>query len=116
SELVGPSGRVYTVEPIPLTFDILRSNVRKLGLKNIELSNCAISDTNGRVTMQVPKYDSGGAYFYSAHIQQAPPDPALRCLAIPSRTIDALLEKAPSSVQFIKCDVEGHELSCIRGA
>ena len=57
SELVGASGRVHSVEPIPLTFDILRSNVRKLGLRNVELKNCAISDTDGYVTMEVPRFD-----------------------------------------------------------
>ncbi len=63
SELVGPLGRVYSIEPIPLTFEILSSNVKKFGLKNLELINCAISDNNGSVTMEVPLYDSGGENF-----------------------------------------------------
>jgi tRNA A58 N-methylase Trm61 len=32
SELVGRDGCVYSIEPIPLTFEILYSNVKKLGL------------------------------------------------------------------------------------
>ena len=59
ADLVGISGRVYSVEPVALTFDILRSNAHKLGLKNVELHNFAISDTNGYVTMEVPRYGWG---------------------------------------------------------
>jgi FkbM family methyltransferase len=115
SECVGPSGRVIGVEPIPPTFDILRSNVRKLGLTNVELKNCAISDAEGQVRMRVPRYDSGGENFYGARIDEGGVDDSFRSFVVPTTTIDALLLGA-SRVQFIKCDVEGHELNCIRGA
>ena len=114
SEIVGPSGRVFGVEPIPLTFDILRSNVRKLGSENIELRNCAISDTDGFVTMEVPKYDSGGENFYESRIVREQAANHLRTVVIPSLTIDSLF--AGRRVHFIKCDTEGHELCCIQGA
>ena len=111
------SGRVYSVEPIPLSFEILRSNVQRWGLKNVELINCAISDINGHVTMEVPLYESGGENFYGAHIvtkevRHLP----LRKVVVPSATIDSLFSELDSVIYFIKCDVEGHELSCIRGA
>jgi FkbM family methyltransferase len=114
SEIVGASGRVFSVEPIPLTFDILRSNVRKLGSKNIELRNCAISDTVGQVIMEVPKYDSGGENFYESRIVREQADNHLRTVVIPASTIDSLVSGRP--VHFIKCDTEGHELCCIQGA
>jgi FkbM family methyltransferase len=115
SERVGPLGRVCSVEPIPLTFDILRSNVRKLALENVDLENCAISDMDGQVAMRVPKYDSGGENFYAARIEQVETTDALRSFVVPVTTVDSLFSKA-SAVHFIKCDVEGHELSCVRGA
>src|SRR5262249_2235477 len=94
SELVGASGRVYSVEPIPLTFEILRFNVRRWGLKNVELFNCAISDINGHVTMEVPLYESGGENFYgsrivSEEVQRWP----LRRVVAPSATIDSLFSE-----------------------
>jgi FkbM family methyltransferase len=115
SERVGPSGRVITVEPIPSTFDILRSNVRKLGLSNVEAKNYAISDTEGQVKMQVPKYDSGGENFYGARIEGGEMGDSVRSFVVPATTVDALLSTVPL-VHFIKCDVEGHELNCIQGA
>lgn len=117
SELVGMSGRVYSIEPIPLTFEILRFSVRRWKLKNVELINCAISDTEGYVTMEVPLYESGGENFYGARIathevQQQP----LRRVRVPSTTVDSLFSELNPVISFIKCDVEGHDLKCIRGA
>jgi FkbM family methyltransferase len=115
SQCVGPSGRVISVEPIPFTFDILRSNLRKLGLRNVEAKNCAISDLQGQVRMQVPKYDSGGENFYEARVGEGEASNAVRSFVLPATTLDGLLSTWPF-VHFIKCDVEGHELNCIRGA
>jgi FkbM family methyltransferase len=117
SELVGMSGRVYSVEPIPLTFEILRFNVQTWRLKNVELINCAISDINGCATMEVPLYESGGENFYGARVvtekvQHGP----LRRVGVLSATVDSLFSELDPAIYFIKCDVEGHDLSCIRGA
>jgi FkbM family methyltransferase len=114
SHLVGASGRVYSVEPVPLTFEILQSNVKKLGLKNVELSNCAISNTNGHVMMEIPRYDLGGENFYEARVVNGQERSSLRTVKVMSTTIDSLLSALP--IRFVKCDVEGHELSCLRGA
>ena len=44
SELVGPDGHVYSIEPFGPTFEILCYNIRKLSLDNVEPVNVAISD------------------------------------------------------------------------
>jgi FkbM family methyltransferase len=116
SELVGVDGRVYSIEPIPLTFEILRSNIKKLGLKNVELINCAISNTNGRVTMEVPLYELGGENFYKARIVGSNTNSSLRQVKVESKTIDYIFSKLALNISFIKCDVEGHEFQCIKGA
>lgn len=116
SELVGIDGCVYSIEPIPLTFDILLSNVKKLGLKNIEAINCAISDSNGSVIMEVPLYESGGENFYQAKIVCENTDNSLRRVRVKSKTIDSLFSELPQDISFIKCDVEGHEFRCTKGA
>jgi FkbM family methyltransferase len=116
SELVRPDGRVYSIEPIPLSFEILCSNVRKLGLQNVELINCAVSDFNGTVTMQVPLDESGVENFYQASVVLDDIRNDLRTFKIESRTIDSLFTGLQENLSFIKCDVEGHELNCIKGA
>ena len=116
SELVGIPGHVYSVEPIPLTFEILRSNVMKLGLKNVKLINYAISDINESVTMEIPLYESGGENFYRAKIVEGNTNSLLRRVRVESKTIDYLFSKLAYNISFIKCDVERHELNCIKGA
>jgi protein-L-isoaspartate O-methyltransferase len=60
SKIVGTEGRVYSFEPVPQRFQILRSNIRRLSLKNVQPVNCAISASNGLLRMEVPSYESGG--------------------------------------------------------
>jgi FkbM family methyltransferase len=114
SDLVSESGHVYSVEPVPSTFALLLSNVKKLGLRNVELKNCAISSSDGSVTMQVPKYKFGGENFYEARVVGEAQVNSLKRVEVPCFTIDSLFYELP--VSFIKCDVEGHELNVIKGA
>ena len=115
ADLVGPEGRVYSVEPVPTTFDLLRANLRSLGLDQVECLNCAISDSEGVVAMEIPQYETGGDNFYRARI--AEPDGSTKATCrIPAQTIDRTFADGERPIAFVKCDVEGHELACIRGA
>jgi FkbM family methyltransferase len=116
SDLVGDEGRVYSVEPFPLNFDILRLNVRKLKISNVELINCAISETSGRLTMEVPTFAEFGESFYDARIIPAGAKSSLRQAEVDVQTVDALFSDLPRQVAFVKCDVEGQELQTLRGA
>ncbi|MCH7664251.1 MAG: FkbM family methyltransferase [Chloroflexi bacterium] len=115
ADLVGVAGRVYSIEPVPLTFEILCSNVRKLGIRNVELIKCAISDNNSRVTMEIPLYESGGENFYEARIVDDGSESSLRRVMVESKAIDSLFSELLYDISFIKCDVEGHETNCIKG-
>src|SRR5689334_13567390 len=50
SALVGPTGKVKAFEPVQETFAALSRNIRRLGLKNVEVYNLAIFDRQGRVS------------------------------------------------------------------
>lgn len=116
AELVGPRGRVYSIEPVPETFDILTSNVSRLGLSNVVPLRYAVSDSDGeRVRLVVPK---GGPFGlenpYRARIVRGPAQG--REVIAATCTLDRLFARRPGHVSFVKCDVEGHELACLRGA
>ena len=117
SELAGPDGHVYSIEPFGPTFEILSYNVRKLNLNNVEPIKVAMSDSGAVVTMALPYNSSGAETHYRASIVA---DRAGECnkeqMSVQAITIDSRFLSACEKISFIKCDVEGHELACIKGA
>jgi FkbM family methyltransferase len=116
SDLVGPQGRVYSVEPFPINYEILKRNVGKLKLHNVELINCAVSDQKGRLTMEIPTFDEMGESFYDARLIPAGAESSLRHAEVDVKTVDDMFAGIPRGVSFVKCDVEGQELQTLRGA
>lgn len=117
SDLVGPDGHVYSIEPFPPTFEILCYNVRKLRLDNVELINVAISDSQAIVTMALP-YDSSGAetHYRASIITHHAEKGKTETANVQATTIDSRFLSVSGTISFIKCDVEGHELACLKGA
>ena len=116
SDRVGDTGTVYSVEPFPLNFEILQLNVQKLGLSNVRLINCAVSQESGKFIMEVPTFAEFGESFYDARLVPAGGTSFLRQAEVDVETVDALLADRSRAISFIKCDVEGQELQTLRGA
>ncbi len=116
ADLVGPGGRVYSIEPVPETFDILTSNVARFRLSNVVPLRYAVSDCDGqRVRLVVPK--SGPFGLENPYRARIVSRPALgREIIAETRTLDSLVAGRHTAVSFVKCDVEGHELACLHGA
>ncbi len=125
---VGPQGRVVAVEPIPRTFDALSASMKKLYPERVVTIQSCISEKAGEVTMSVPDYAGGGANYYESKIVEQSTIGGQK-FTVPAMTLDQLTETAgrsedhsrptnqtPDSISLIKIDVEGHELSVIRGA
>jgi FkbM family methyltransferase len=117
SSHVGSQGIVYSIEPIPESYQLLRYITKKLNLANVKLFDCAVSDRNDVVTMEVPLTASGEENLYEARITpNAGGAHSSRTLTVTTRTIDSLIPWKEHPVSFIKCDVEGHELPCLKGS
>lgn len=67
-EIVGPTGRVIAVEPIPETFALLAENARHAGHGNVSLLNCAASERTAILGMEIPRWSDGLDNYYQAHV------------------------------------------------
>jgi FkbM family methyltransferase len=115
--LVGADGLVWSVEPIPQTFDILSYEIRKFRWSNVKAFNVAISDSEGTVEMEIPHSKRGGESWYGARIISGETQhPNWRSVAVRTVKLDSMTAKNDRPVSFIKCDAEYHELSCLQGA
>ncbi len=110
SKLTGNKGRVYAFEPNP---ELLPSLRRTMGsIENTELLEMALSDSTGEMRLFVPE-DASMASLSDWTQGIAGNVHTVTCLM---KRIDDLVESGKLPVpQFIKCDVEGAELSVFRG-
>jgi len=108
SNLVGATGRVLAVEPVPETFEILTSNVLLFPFKNVSLFNVAASNQPAIIGMEIPFFSSGLKNYYMASITDKKTGLYVYCIPI-----DALPMCNP--VRMIKIDAEGHEYQILLG-
>ena len=115
---VGPIGQVYSIEPIPETFQVLSGILRKLGLVNVIPMNYAMSSAEGTTIMRVPQHEYGGNNFYRAQIdaKESGASSSMPVYTVPMCSLDSQFLDLASRITFIKCDVEGHELAVVKGA
>ena len=114
SQCVGRDGIVFALEPVPSTCEVLEHNVRRLGLANVCILRLAASDVMGDAVVSVPIGEVGEWQHYLATLEVAPgPCHSIR---VRTDTLDNLTKGCDRPISFIKCDVEGHELPCLRGA
>lgn len=111
---VGPSGLVYSFEPMPETFSFLAHNMQALGLRQVRPHRIALSNQSGEGHMAVPEYPQGGPNFYEAHLVAADAPGGQGGILL--RRLDDLLQAEPRPIAFMKVDVEGHEWELAQGA
>ena len=120
-ELVGESGRVYVAEPFPNSRYFLEKNV----LPSTCVLSMALSDTSGRSELYT---DAFGGFTNSLvreftaesnaskSVSQKKRNVDLGKIEVNTITVDDLCRKFVISPNFIKIDVEGAELSVLKGA
>jgi FkbM family methyltransferase len=107
SQLAGPKGKVFAVEPIPLFQDIWRQNVKRSGVDNLVLYPYALGAENTTIQMGTPERDGLLRHGMTKVVSSAE-ERYGRTYDVQMRMPDELfadLEK----LDFIKCDVEGFE-------
>ena len=115
SRAVGDSGAVHSFEPLPAMFEELACNVALNQLKNVRLNRLGLADRPGSATMHA--FEVGWEAFSSIGRPPRPEAGSAVSIEIPVETLDAYTaEEGLRRVDLIKLDVEGAELSVVKGA
>ena len=103
---VGKRGLVYSFEPVPEYFDILKKNLSANNLENAEAFQLAVSDQVGTIDL----YQRGGS---SGII----PAQGAKNFKANTSTIDRFLnDQKVERIDLINMDCEGSEFSVLKGA
>jgi FkbM family methyltransferase len=118
SNFVGATGKVMSIEPIPVTYSFLINNIEKLKLLNVETYNVAITEKKYTSQMYIPAGISGENYFRAKFLDMKDNinKMNLRAIEVKCVPLDMLVNSVDRSISFIKIDVEGFEMSVLNGA
>jgi FkbM family methyltransferase len=114
SRLVGSQGRVYAFEPIRTTREALVCVVKDLRLSNVRVLDTAVSDAHGEQAMVVPIDSYGAPLFAQARMTAGEKTDSIH--TVRTVTLDDFALDLDRRCAFVKCDIEGHELACLKGA
>jgi len=100
---------VYAFEPVEELYRILS----RLKLKNARVLNVAVSSTNENLQLRVPMDGSYARYTEASLVDRgAVNDASIKTVPVSCRTLDSF---DIIDCDFIKIDVEGHELDVLKG-
>jgi len=99
-------GKLYSFEPVPEYFKILKDNVSSNGLENVKVYELAVTDQVGRIYFYQKELSSGIVFEEGA-----------KRFEVSTTTIDRFLsEEKIGRIDLIHMDCEGSELLVLRGA
>jgi FkbM family methyltransferase len=112
AELVGSGGRVLAFEADPSIVQILQRNVTLNDLRQVTICDVALSDENDVMAFHPasPRYAGSGSLAAGRYASG-------EVVSVQARKLDDLLaDNTVSRVDLMKIDVEGAELSVLRGS
>ncbi len=121
ASIVGCKGRVFSFEPSPNNFRLLKGNVRMNGYSEIiAVENLAVSTQNERLSLYLSEYNTGDHRVYATteadDIIFNASKRRKAFVTVPSIRLDDYLPKhGILRIDAIKIDVQGAELSVLLG-
>jgi FkbM family methyltransferase len=104
-----PNGQYYLFEPQPTC----AAHILARGLPNTQVFEQAVSSRTGVTTLYVSVSSDIGSLYQRRDYQHETYTP----IRVSTNTIDAIMEQfGLAQIDFIKMDIEGHELDALKGA
>lgn len=107
---VGPNGAVFAFEPQPKQVNYLRTAFAAMRYDNVAIVPMAVSDICGTLPLHVPE---GAGKTHAATLEVKSDSKFTR---VEVTTLDAFIALQDRGPDFLKIDVEGHELAVLEGA
>jgi len=108
ASLVGPSGRVFAIEPQSENFRRLSENVHNNNLQNVSTSHIAVGESEGTSSLYLSNYNGGMHRLYKSVCCTDTSETVL------VKTIDSIVQN--TRISLIKIDIEGYEYFALKGA
>lgn len=115
-KLVGSSGKVYCIEPLPRNVSILEKNIQANDLDNIAIYDVAAGDEYKEVEFFDIKFNNmlGGARNPIVDLLSKIPG-MVSLVKVDQKRIDELIDVPIEKIKAIKIDTEGYEELVIKG-
>jgi FkbM family methyltransferase len=110
---------VYSFEPSPYTFGRLIHNLEINKFTSVTAINAGLSDVKSEMSLYINPFNNGGCSLnaFSEAIKNLYPDYVWQSVRVNVELLDEVIDSRDViGIDLIKIDVEGHELSVIRGA
>ena len=108
---VGKNGKVIAIEADPESSKVLENNCKLNKVQNVEIHNCAVTEKEGQIKLYQSSTHSGiNSIFADVHGLDS------NYVDVPAVKLDELLGKRFQTIDWIKIDVEGAELSVLKGS
>jgi FkbM family methyltransferase len=106
-------GHVYGFEPNPYVFERLKINVSINELKNVDVFDIALGETDRTVNFNIYPKNFCNSGMSSKYMETS----QTRKIDVPQQTLDSFInERNIGKVDFIKMDIQGAEMDMIVGA
>lgn len=115
AQKVGAEGKVYAFEPSPRERDRLQRNVELNELKQIEISDRAVTQKSGQGTLKIAESTHSGQNTLGDFVHEGVSEDSTA--TVETISLDNFVEaQSLSKVDFIKIDAEGSEALILEGA
>lgn len=113
SRICGINGQVYAIEPMSKFYNTLMAIVQRKNLKNITLYPYAMGGDSPFVEMGIPRVNNAKKFAYARVMRSSTFLEYVESEKVKNVYGDELFRELPR-LDFIKCDVEGLELSVMQ--